>query len=481
MHFMLIGKILGMLMLVFSLSMLSPVLVSWFFDDQMALYFLLSFGIVFSVGLLLWLIFFRARAELSTRDGFLIVTLLWTVLGLSGAVPFYLLLDTTWSDAIFESISGITTTGATVYSNLQDMPPSLLFYRQQLQWLGGMGVVVLAVAVLPMLGIGGMQLYKAEIPGPMKESKLTPRIAETAKALWYVYLGVTLLCAASYWLAGMSPFEAICHSFSTVSTGGFSTHDDSLGAFGSPAIEWVATCFMFFGGASFALMFSVWRRRSPATFFRDPEFRFYCGLMFLYFVVCAVTLWTQSNYASAPQTLRHAAFHVASLGTGTGLVATEFWLWPSMLPLMLVLTSFISGCAGSTTGGMKIVRSALVLLQSTRELKRLVYPHGVFALRFGKHAVSDTVLQAIWGFIGVYIVLAVVLTLGMISTGMDAVTAFSTVAASLNTLGIGLGDASEGFSLISTSGKWIMCAAMLLGRLEIFTILVLFTPFFWRQ
>ena len=482
MHLALITKILGMLLMVFSITMLPPVLVAWLYDDGLQLPFLTAFAITFAIGLALWMIFFRSREELGVRDGFLVVTLFWTVLGVIGSLPFLLILKISLTDAIFESMSGLTTTGASVLSGLDHMAPSLLYYRQQLQWLGGMGVVVLAVAILPMLGVGGMQLYKAEIPGPMKEAKLTPRIAETAKALWYVYLTVTVACATGYWLAGMSLFEAICHSFSTVSTGGFSTRDASIAAFDSPAVEWVGAFFMFFSGASFALMFAALRRGSIRTFFRDPEFRFYTGLMFIYLTITTVTLWVGERYPSFEETARHAAFQVASFGTGTGLSSTDAaGYWPLTLLVLLIFTSFISGCAGSTTAGMKVVRIALMLHQSQRELRRLIYPHGVFALRFGRRTVNDQVLQSVWGFIGVFVTIAVLLTLAMMTTGMDLTTAFSAVAASLNTLGMGVGGVSAGFGAIADEAKWLMCFAMLLGRLEVFTILVLFTPVFWRQ
>lgn len=482
MHLALIAKVLGILLVVFSITMLSPVLVAWLYDDGMQLAFVTAFAITFVTGLVLWMMFFRVRDELGVRDGFLIVTLFWVVLGLIGSLPFLLILDVSITDAVFESLSGLTTTGASVLLGLDHMAPSLLYYRQQLQWLGGMGVIVLAVAILPMLGVGGMQLYKAEIPGPMKEAKLTPRIAETAKALWYVYLGMTVACIGGYWLAGMSLFDAICHAYSTVATGGFSTRDESIAAFDSGAIDAVATFFMFLCGASFALMFAALRRGSIRTFFTDPEFRFYLGLMFIYLVVVSAVLWINQIYDSPAETLRHAAFQVASFGTGTGLTSTDAAnSWPVTLMILLVFTSFVSGCAGSTTAGMKVVRVALMVHQSLRELRRLVYPHGVFALRFGQRSVNDQVLQAVWGFIGVYITIAVFLTLAMSATGMDMTTAFSTVAASLNTLGVGIGGVSAGFADIATEAKWLMCLAMLLGRLEVFTILVLFTPVFWRQ
>ncbi len=277
MHFALISKILGLLLVVFSFTMMPPVAVAYLYRDGSEGPFLVSFTISMLLGLALWLPFFRQRAELQVRDGFLVVTLFWSVLGVIGALPMLIsdAVPVGFTDAVFESVSGLTTTGATVLSGLDDLPKSMLFYRQQLQWLGGMGVIVLAVAILPMLGIGGMQLYKAEIPGPMKESKLTPRIAETAKALWYVYLAITIACALAYWLAGMTVFDAICHSFSTVSTGGFSTHDASMAYWNSTPIDIIATVFMLIGGISFALHFAVWRGKSLLAYMRDPECRFF--------------------------------------------------------------------------------------------------------------------------------------------------------------------------------------------------------------
>ena len=481
MHLSVIGKILGLLLMLFSATMLPPVLVAWIYQDGAQVPFLTSFVIIFVTGLFIWLPFMRANAELQTRDGFLVVTLFWSVLGAMGSVPLILVLDMSITDAVFESISGLTTTGATVLSGLDDMPRSLLFYRQQLQWLGGMGVIVLAIAILPMLGVGGMQLYKAEIPGPMKESKLTPRVAETAKLLWYVYLAVSIACAFGYWQAGMEPFDAIAYTFSTVSTGGFAPHDDSIAHFNSRAVELNGIIFMFLGGCSFALMFTAWKARNPLIFWRDPEFRFFLGLTLAYVVIVDLVLWFSGVYGERHENLIHSAFQAISFSTGTGLTSGDAASWPSLVPFLLVFSSFISGCAGSTTAGMKVVRAALVFQHGIRELRRLIYPHGVFALRFGRRAVDDQVLQAVWGFVGVYITLAVLMTLMLNATGMDMSTATSALAASLNNLGVGIEGVANGFADVSPAAKWIMCVAMLLGRLEIFTILVLFTPMFWRQ
>lgn len=483
MHYALISKILGLFLVVFSFTMIPPVLVSFWYQESSESPFVYSFGISLALGILLWLPFSRRHDELQTRDGFLVVTLFWVVLGLIGSLPLLLSehVPVGVTDAVFESVSGITTTGASVLSNLDAMPKAILYYRMQLQWLGGMGVVVLAVAILPMLGIGGMQLYKAEMPGPMKDAKLTPRIAETAKALWIIYLTITVLCAGLYWLAGMSLFDAINHSFSTVATGGFSTRDASMAYFENPWIHWIGTSFILIGSINFALHFSLWRGRTLRGYSSDPEFRFFIGLTLLYTLIITIGLVVYQAGHEPLDALRHAAFQVASFSTGTGLTSTDAAAWPSFIPFLLVFSSFLGACAGSTGGGMKIVRCALVFHHSLRELKRLIYPNGVFVLRFGKHAASDNVLQAVWGFVGVYVTVAAVFTLVFMATGMDLATAFSTVAASLNNLGVGIAGVAEGFAEISSIAKWMMMLLMIAGRLEIFTLMVLFMPLFWRQ
>lgn len=483
MHFALTSKILGLLLMLFSFTMLLPAGVAFWYQDGGMMPFISSFAITFLCGLLLWLPFMRSRAELRARDGFLVVTLYWTVLGMIGGLPFMLSeeLKLGFTDAIFESISGITTTGATVLSGLDSLPKSLLFWRALSNWLGGMGVIVLALAILPMLGIGGMQLYKAETPGPSKDAKLTPRIAETAKALWYIYVALTLICALAYRFAGMTWFDAICHSFATLATGGFSTHDASLGYFDSGLINSIAAIFIFLGAVNFSLFFVAWKDRSPRALLRDPELRFFFGLEMIYIIVIVSALLLHGTYENSGTALHQAALQALSLSSGTGFVSASIEGWPSFVPILLIFSSFIGGCAGSTAGGIKVVRSALVFHHSQRELRRLIYPSGVFMLRFGSRSVDDKVLQAVWGFVGVYITISALSVIAVSASGVDFITAVSAVAASINNLGAGIGGVASTFGDLPTVTKWILCVDMLLGRLEIFTILVLFMPMFWKQ
>ena len=483
-----IQRVLGLLLTIFSFTMLTPIAFSLYFDDGMVFAFVQSFVVVAIVGLALWYPVRRSRREMRLRDGFLIVASFWIVLGLFGAAPFLLAddpgIEIGFTDAVFESMSGLTTTGATVLTGLDSLPEGLLFYRQQLQWFGGLGIIVLAVAVLPMLGVGGMQLYRAELPGPVKDSKLTPKITKTAKALWYVYLGITIVCCLAYWAAGMDFFNALCHSFSTVAIGGFSTRDASIAAFDSAAIEFIAIFFMLIAGVNFALHFVAWRERSLRSYVADPEFMAYIRILGTLSVIVIVYLfWQHAEFdpdAGVAETIRIALFQTVSIATTTGFTTDQFSLWPGALPVLLVFSSFIGGCGGSTAGGMKVVRWALIYRQGLREFQRLVHPNAEIPVKLGSKAVNPRVVDAVWGFFAVYVVVFTVLLLVMMMTGMDQVTAFSAVAATLNNLGPGLGDVAAGFGEVSAVAKWAAVWAMLLGRLEIFTLLVLVTPLFWR-
>ena len=478
-----VQRLLGLLLALFSLTMVPPLIVSLIFGDGGWQVFSESLFIILIAGLLMWWPVRNERDELRLRDGFLVVALFWIVLGLFGAAPLLLdrSLELSVTDAVFESISGLTTTGATVLVGLDSMAPSLLFYRQQLQWFGGLGIIVLAVAVLPMLGVGGMQLYRAETPGPMKDSKLTPKITQTAKALWYVYLGITVVCALAYWLVGMSVFDAICHSFSTVAIGGFSTHDASLGYFDSVLVEAVATIFMLIAGVNFALHFLSWKSRDVRLYFADPELRAYLKILLGMCAVVLVYLWWSGYYPTLTETVSRGVFQVVSVATTTGFTTAAFDSWPGSLPTLLIFSSFIGGCAGSTAGGMKVVRWLLLYKQGVREIKRLVHPSAEIPVKLGDKAVSARVVDSVWGFFAIYVVVLATLILVLMATGLDSASAFAAVAATLNNLGPGLGEVATGFSSVSDVAKWAAICGMLLGRLEIFTILVLITPTFWQR
>lgn len=470
--------------MIFSISMLPPLLVGLYYAET-GVY--RSFGEAFLAtivtGFFLWFPYRKQRSDLRLRDGFIVVVLFWTVLGTFGALPFYFseAISLSIVDCIFESLSGLTTTGATVLSGLDQLPHSLLFYRQQLQWLGGMGIIVLAVAILPMLGVGGMQLYRAETPGPIKDSKLTPRINETAKALWYIYLSLTIACAFAYWLAGMSVFDAICHSFSTIAIGGFSTHDMNIEYFNSVQIEWVAILFMLVSGANFGLHFVAWRNRSLVYYWRDAEFKTYLSVLAAVCAIVFLLLLVNQYYTEWLVLITKTVFQVVSIGTTTGFTSTSFSTWPTVLPVLLILISFIGGCAGSTGGGMKVIRVLLLFKQGVRELMRLVHPSAQFAVKLGKKPVDNRVIEAVWGFLSAYIAVFVGMLVVLIASGLDQVSAYSAVAATLNNLGPGLGAVAQNYADINSFSKLVLCLGMLLGRLEIFTLLVIFTPVFWRR
>ncbi len=482
MHILTILRGLGILLMVFSLTLIPPILVSVLYADHNYFAFCSSFLLTLSTGILLWLPLRNVRHDLRTRDGFFITTLFWIVLGLFGALPFLLSSDLNLSvtDAVFESMSGLTTTGSTIIVGLDSLSRSILYYRQQLQWLGGLSIIVIAVAILPMLGIGGMQLYRGEAPGAVKDSKLSPRIADTAKILFVIYVCLTTCCAFSYWLAGMSGFDAICHAFSTVSIGGFSTHDQSMGYFNSPAILMVSIIFMGISAVSFALHFFSWRARSPLYYFKDPELQFY----FLWLVIAAaitIPYLFFANIYSATDSFLLGTFQLTSIITTTGFHATSFSAWPAFLPFMLFLLSFIGGCAGSTAGGMKAIRVLLICKQCMRDIHRLIHPNATFPVKVGKRSVNNEVIEAVWGFFAVYILAFLAMFLILLGTGLDLTTSFSAVTAALNNLGLGMGDVAANYAHINTPAKWTLCLAMLLGRLEVFTLLVFFSPIFWRR
>ncbi|MEC5320882.1 Trk system potassium transporter TrkH [Brenneria populi subsp. brevivirga] len=483
MHLRAITRIVGLLVILFSGTMFIPGLVALIYRDGAGRAFTQTFLVALTIGVMLWLPNRKQKHELKSREGFLIVVLFWTVLGSVGALPFLFAEHPNLgvTDAFFESFSGLTTTGATTLVGLDSLPKAILFYRQMLQWLGGMGIIVLAVAILPILGVGGMQLYRAEMPGPLKDNKMRPRIADTAKTLWLIYAMLTVACAVALWLAGMPVFDAIGHSFSTVAVGGFSTHDASIGYFNNPTINTIVAVFLLISGCNFGLHFAVLSGRSIKVYWRDPEFRMFIFVQMSLVAVCTLVLWFHNIYATGMQTLNQAFFQVVSMATTAGFTTDSIASWPLFLPVLLLCSAFVGGCAGSTGGGLKVIRILLLFLQGSRELKRLVHPNAVYTIKLGHRALPERILEAVWGFFSAYALVFIVSMLAVIATGVDDFSAFAAVAATLNNLGPGLGVVADNFTSMNDAAKWILILTMLFGRLEVFTLLVLFTPTFWRE
>ncbi|MFZ1828555.1 MAG: potassium transporter TrkG [Candidatus Competibacteraceae bacterium] len=473
----------GLLMILFSVTMLPPMGVAWWYDGYgVVVPFAKAMGAMLGLGLLCWLPVCRYKVDLRNRDGFVVVVAFWFLLSLIGALPFMLSDHPHMPlvDAVFETVSGLTTTGGTVLSGLDTMPKAIVYYRAQLNFLGGMGIIVLAVALLPMLGVGGMQLYKAETPGPMKDEKLTPRIAETAKNLWYIYVGLNVACTLSFWAAGMSFFDAICHSFATLALGGFSTHDASIGYFQSSTIELVAGFFSLAAAVNFALYFLAWRSRSLKAIFRDAEFRF-CMVVFGGIIAVACAHLYLSGKFPLWESIYHGFFQTASVITDNGLVTVGYPAdWPIFVPLLLLLGSFFGGCVGSTCGGIKAIRFLLLYKQSVREARLLIRPTAQIAVKLGHHPIPDRVMQAVWAFYYLYIFSYCFFSLALTATGVDLVTAFGSVAGCLNNMGVGLGETASNFSPLNDTATWLLSLAMLIGRFEVFPLLLLFLPDFWK-
>lgn len=481
MHWRTILRLFGILLLFYSLSFLPSIAISLYFRDGAWSVFLSSLLITAGTGLVLWWTNARHQNELTVRDGFLFVTLFWVILGIVGALPFLIGLHLGPTDAVFESISGFTTTGATVIVGLDELPQSILYHRQQIQWLGGMGIIVLAVAILPLLGVGGMQLYRAEASGVAKNEKLTPRITETARALWLVYLALTIACALSYGFAGMTWFDAVGHAFSTVATGGFSTHDASFSYFNSVSIEVIAIIFMLLGGVNFAVHFLAWRGLNLGRYISDPEVRGY-GLIFVSATIfVAFSLYWSGAYEDAWTSVRFAVFEVASVLTSTGFGTVDYSLWPLHIPLVFVMLSFTGGCGGSTAGGIKVLRIMLLGKLGVRQLFHLAHPRAVSVIKLGHRPVPDDVVLTVWGFYVLYIVTSLLLTVASMAAGLDLESALGVTVSTINLLGPGLGDVSLNFATVGPVVKWIGVFGMLAGRLEIFTLLILFLPSYWRH
>lgn len=463
--------------------MMAPIAVAVYYKEDDLAAFLLAFCAALATGLCG---LFITRNQISTknlkdRDGFLVAVSFWLVFSAFSALPFIFdsRLNLSLDEAVFEGVSGITTTGASVFADIDSLPKSVLYYRSQLNFLGGLGIVVLAVALLPLLGIGGAKLYKSEMPGPQKQEKLTPRLADTARHLWSIYLGLTCLCTLSYWIAGMSLFDAVCHALSTISLGGFSTHSASLGFFESHAIEWVAGIFSILAAVNFTLYFLVVTKRSLIPVVKDPEFRFFILILTIVITSVCFELYRIGTY-DAVDAMTHGFFQTASVFTDNGLAASGFPDWPRHVVLLLLGASFFGGCVGSTCGGIKAMRFLVLYRQSGREVDQLIHSRAVYSTTIGGFPIPDRVIRSVWSLFFFYIFFTCMFIWALVIMGRDLETAFGTVAACINNMGIGYGDTAAGFGSLNGIEKWLMSAAMLFGRLEIFPILVVCSRTFWR-
>jgi trk system potassium uptake protein TrkH len=476
-------NVLSKVIVLFSATFLIPLTLSWILDDGAQRAYDEAIFITFAAGVFTWLFTRKAQRELQTRDGFLLVLLVWTTLPAFATLPLLIYMpELSFTDAYFETVSGITTTGSTILSGLDTLPMSINLWRGLLVWLGGMGLIVLAVAILPLLGVGGMQIYKAETPGPMKDSKLTPRITETAKGLYLVYVGISAACGTSFWLAGMTPFDAVMHTFSTMGLGGFSSHDASFGYWNSPAIEVVTVVFMLVAGINFSTHFLAWRQRAATAYRLDPEVRWFLTATLGSALLIAIYLTAMRVYPDFFQALRFAVFNTVSIATTTGFANTDYNQWPFFAPLWMLFLSCFASCSGSTGGGMKMVRAQLLFRQGRRELTRLVHPAARLPVKLGGQVVPNNVIYAVLAFAFLYVFAIIIMTLVMTASGLEFITAFSAVIASINNTGPGLNQVGPATTYASLTDfqTWICTMAMLLGRLELMTVLVVFTRAFWR-
>lgn len=470
------------LVVLYSLTMIPPMLLALIEKERSLFGFLYTFIITFTLGSLCWVMTGRSNIQLETRDGFIIIVLFWLLFSVISAMPLWL--DDSYSvslaDAIFEGVSGITTTGATVFNDVTHLPKSILYYRAQLNFVGGLGVIVLAVAVLPLLGIGGMKLYQSEMPGPFKEERLTPRLADTAKSLWLTYLLLGATCIMAYRLAGMPFFDALCHGLSTVSLGGFSTRSQSIGFYDSYAIELVAGAFSLLSAINFTLYFVALARRSIKPFLKSAELRFFLLVASVVIVIITLEVWRAGMYA-LPASFVHAFFLTSSMITDNGLSTGDYASWPVHTIVLLLSASFFGGCVGSTCGGVKALRFLVLFKQTRHEVHQLAHPRAIMSIRIGNSPVNDRVLRSVWSFFFLYVVCTCFFIWVLNLQGYDLLTSFATVAACINNMGLGFGETASGFGTLSDSAKYLMCAAMLLGRLEIYPVLILFSRTFWRS
>jgi trk system potassium uptake protein TrkH len=478
-----VAKTLGLLLMVFSLAQIPPILVDLVYSEGEYLTFVFSFILTVFGGFLLWWPFRSTKKDFRLREGVLIVVSFWVVLSLFGTLPFLItesISNLSFSNAFFESMSGLTTTGATVLSQLDDLPKSILFYRQQLQWLGGMGIIVLAVAVLPLLGVGGMELYHAESSGIAKD-RLTPKLRNTAIALWKIYLSLTVLCALAYFFSGMSIFDAISHSFSTVAIGGFSTHDSSIGYFNSIPIEIIAMFFMFLAGINFSLHFVAWNNRSLVDYIKDSEFKTYATVLIIASIIVAIALSLNGEYGSTSETIRYSLFQTVSIATTTGFSSQNYSNWPAAIPVFLIMISFIGACVGSTGGGIKVIRILVMFRLGMKEIHKFIRPNAQVSIKINKASINEKALVSVLGFFSLYAISFILIMMLLMFAGLDQVTAYSATAATMNNLGPGLGEVAQNYGSLGETAKWILSFSMLIGRLEVLTIIAIFHRAFWRH
>lgn len=483
-HFFPVLNVLGFTILLFSFTLAFPAAIAYFGRDAALQSFEIAFGIAVAIGVGLWATTHRYKRELQPRDGFLLVVLVWATLPAIAGLPLMLQIDgLSFTDAYFECVSGLTTTGSTVLSDLDKLPPSINVWRSTLVWMGGMGIIVLAVAILPLLGVGGMQMYRAETPGPMKDSKLTPRITETAKGLWAVYFVITLACILSFRAVGMTWMDALIHAFSTMGLGGFSSHDASFGHFNSPEIEGVTIAFMLIAGINFSTHFVAFRQKSLNAYISCPEAKWFVLIMVLSSALIGAYLFAHDVYPSVGEAMRHAFFNTISIATTTGFASVDYNLWPMFAPALMILLSCIATSSGSTGGGIKLIRLVLLLKQAKRELLRIMHPRAISPVRIGREVIPHNVILSVLAFMMLYGSAIIGLTMLLLFTGLDVVTATTAVIASINNMGPGLNlvGPSTTYAVLSDFQTWVCTFAMLLGRLELMTLLVVFTPWFWRK
>jgi trk system potassium uptake protein len=479
-----VANVLGGVLMIFALTYVLPIATALIYDDGTALHFLFGMVVSFGTGSVLWVWTRASAAELRPRDGYLLVTFGWLLMSAMASIPLLTVLPgISFTDAYFEALSGLTTTGSTVLTGLDSLPPAVNLWRHALQWFGGMGIIVLAIAILPLLGVGGMQLYRAEMPGAVKDTKLTPRITDTAKSMWMVYAGLTLAAVLALRAAGMDWFDAVNHAFSALALGGFSTHDASIGYFDSPLIEGVLIFFMLVATMNFATHFAALRGRSLGAYLRDPEAKAILAIVAGSCLVVALYLWLEGVYPSYATALRHVSFNLISIALDCGYASVDYNGWPVFATFFMLFLSCMTCSTGSTGSGIKMYRTSMLVQQAGREFKRLIHPQVIVPLRFGTQVVPNNIVYAVLAFIFVYFMIIVGLTFVLLVSGMDALTAFSSAVAWTNNVGPGLGEVgpASNYAGLTDFQKWVGVFAMLAGRLELFTVLVLLTPAFWRK